>query len=181
MKKRILDIGAGANPDIDATDAIDLANEREIARERNDFFDVQYEQKRQYCKRDGYCQEFPLDKPHLKNKIKFLYNIDYNKDKLPYPNNSIDYIISNNSLQAYSNPHTLKEIHRILKPGGYIDIGWTAGWTSTQRTKNHIKELQYGLSKNGFKNIKFFKDIKSNTLYQYQFTNSLLDVIRAYK
>ena len=222
IKKRILDIGAGANPRIDATDAFDFLAPKEIKKERDGFFENQYAGKIKYCKRDNYCKKPITTRPKTKNKIKFVYHIDYNKDRLPYDDNSVDIVSSYHSLQAFGGVHAIQEIYRILKPGGYVDIGWNTN--EEFNPKKHVKEMCDEISKirkitpkdikllkinankiyienkqnlhdaekrikhhitvlpkYGFKNIKVFKKVKNNTLYEYQFTNLPLTIIRAYK
>lgn len=220
MKKRILDIGAGANPRIDATDALDFLGPKEIKRERDNFFEKQFAGKIKHCKRDNYCKK-PITRPKLNNKIKFVYHIDYNKDRLPYDDNSVDIVSSYHSLDAFGGIHAIQEIYRILKPGGYVDIGWSQDEFNPKKhvkemcdniskirkvtpkdikllkiaanriyienkqnlrdTKKRIKHHIIALPKYGFKNIKVFKKIKDNSLYNYQFDRTYLTVIRAYK
>ena len=132
IKKRILDMGAGGNPDIRATDALDAMSKTDTTKERNRFYNREYvyTAKREF--------KTPMPKPKTNNKIKFLYNIDYTKDKLPYDDNSIDIIISNHSM--FGNHHTYKEIYRILKPGGHVDIGWLTPIANFD-PKKHVKEM----------------------------------------
>ena len=176
-------MGPSANPDIRATDAIDGWNKANIKAERDRFFEVQYAGKVKYCKKYNKCKSPIITRPKLKNKIKFLYNIDYTKDRLPYNDNSIDVIVSNHSLQAFGNSHALQETYRILKPGGYVDIGLdTIKENSDIREESkRFKKIMTLLPKYGFKNIKFLKNVKNNTLYEYQFDKHYLSVVRAYK
>lgn len=178
MKKRILDIGAGANPDIRATDAIDLVDKQEIEREKNEFFEKQYAG---ICEHRARC----TSKPKTLNQIRFLYNIDYNKRKLPYADNSIDVIVSVHSFHRYGSPHALKEIYRILKPGGYFEIGWSmADKNDSNGINNDIKRLKdiaNALIKYKFKNVKTFRDVRSQSLYHYQFNFFKLNIVRGYK
>jgi len=179
IKKRILDMGPSANPDIRATDAIDGWNKANIKAERDRFFEVQYAGKVKYCKKYNKCKSPIITRPKLKNKIKFLYNVDYTKDRLPYTDNSIDIIVSNNSLQSFGDTHALQEIYRILKPGGHIDIGVT--YIENENPIKYLKKIITLLPKCGFKNIKVFKKVKNNSLYNYQFDRDYLTVVRAYK
>ena len=180
IKKRILDMGAGGNPRKDATDATDKLNKDEITRDRNNFI-KNYGYARKYCKERGYCKKTIITNPKLNNKIKFVYNIDYNKDKLPYDDNSVDIVSSYHSLQAFGKLHAIQEIYRILKPGGYVDIGWFSDKSLDKFTEKLNKRFVIALPKHGFKNIKIFKNIKDNTLYKYQFDKKYLNVVRAYK
>lgn len=48
-------------------------------------------------------------------------------DRLPYPDASFDTVLSINSLQVWPDPAAgLREIHRVLKPGGRLALGFTA-------------------------------------------------------
>jgi len=176
-------MGAGANPYIYATDAIDGWDRENINAERDRFFKPRYMDMKNVCKRYNECKKPITTRPKLKNKIKFLYNIDYTKDRLPYNDNSIDVIVSNHSLQAFGNSHALQETYRILKPGGYVDIGLdTIKENSDIREESkRFKKIMTLLPKYGFKNIKFLKNVKNNTLYEYQFDKHYLSVVRAYK
>jgi SAM-dependent methyltransferase len=178
-KKRIVDMGAGANPYIYATDAVDGWDKTNINAERDRFFEAQYAGRVKYCKKHNTCKNPITTRPKLKNKIKFLYNIDYTKDRLPYNDNSIDIIVSNHSLQAFGDSHALQEIYRILKPGGHIDIGVT--YIENENPIRYLKKIIRLLPKYGFKNIKIFEKVKNNTLYSYQFDKDYLNVVRAYK
>jgi SAM-dependent methyltransferase len=182
--KRILDIGAGANPYIDATDAVDRLTPKAIKKEKDGFFEKSYFYKRKYCKERGYCKKPITTRPKLKNKINYLYNINFNQDKLPYDDNSIDVIVSYHSLQAFGGRHAIKEVYRILKPGGHVDIGWFASGNEKVRGKTSEEEIKrnlLALPKYGFKNIKVFRNAKDNSLYHYQFDKDTLTIIRAYK
>lgn len=49
------------------------------------------------------------------------FSIDFEKDTLPYQDNSIDVVLAFNIFEhVYNHATLLKEIHRILKPGGRI-------------------------------------------------------------
>jgi len=185
IKKRILDIGAGGNPDIRATDAIDRLKSKSIERERREFFEKGYFYKKKFCKERGYCKEPPKTRPKLNNKTKYLYNINFNQDKLPYDDNSIDIIISYHAISAFGGKHAIKEIYRILKPGGHVDIGW---FNNKNNDKFRGKIMKSGLNfiylhyqNMVFKHVKVFRNTKNNSLYDYQFTLTPLTIIRAYK
>ncbi len=64
------------------------------------------------------------------------HNVDFSKqcglqvsgitpgDKYPFQDNSFDFVILDNVLEHIEDPrHDLKEIHRVLKPGGTVIIG----------------------------------------------------------
>jgi ubiquinone/menaquinone biosynthesis C-methylase UbiE len=129
-------MGPSANPDIRATDAVDYDDKKGVARYGKMVIKPEYK----WEVREG---KLKLPKPQTNNKIKILYNINYMKDILPYSDNSIDVIVSYHSLNTLNNiSNNTKEIYRILKPGGHIDIGF-------DMPKNYIgKDIAIELIKN---------------------------------
>ena len=107
----VLDWGAGINPDIRATDAIDRSSgdnlQRKIAREVKDFNLTKDEAKK------------------LKNKIKnvrYIWGINANETPLSYPSNSFDRVVSSGGINAWGNIFAYREVFRILKPEGKIEV-----------------------------------------------------------
>lgn len=50
-------------------------------------------------------------------------DIKANGDNLPFPDNDLDYVVARHNIEHYTNPiATLKEWHRVLKPGGYVGM-----------------------------------------------------------
>jgi len=113
-QKEVLDIGAGDLVDSRATHAIDL---------HPDFW-------------------------NKGNKVAVDYYpkpIDIEKDKLPYESEKFTSVISYGALGwNFGNSFSYKEVYRVLKPGGEIEIG---------TTPENFNEAKNELTKQGFENI----------------------------
>lgn len=88
--------------------------------------------------------------------------IDFNKDKLPYPTNRFDFVFTKSTIEHIQNTnHLLKEIKRVLKPKGRIIIlspAWEYNWKDFYNDYTHVKPfhrrgLQDALRINGFRNV----------------------------
>lgn len=99
-------------------------------------------------------------------KIKYL---DVEKDKFTYKNNTFDIVFSKSVLEHLSDPtNFMKEIYRILKPGGLV-ILMTPDWVSQMKIffndythkQPYTKYGLYDLLK-----IFNFKNIKTDLFYQ---------------
>lgn len=59
--------------------------------------------------------------------------VDLEKDKLPYPDNFFDFVMSKSSIEHIRNVyHLMEELHRVLKPGGKIVI-MTCDWRTVYK------------------------------------------------
>jgi hypothetical protein len=90
--------------------------------------------------------------------IKYQSGVDMEKENLPYRNNQFHRVISYASLgMNFGNDKTYKEVYRILKSNGVIEIGLP--YTSDERNVGYV---QNDLKKNGFRNIKIQKKTLPN-------------------
>jgi len=103
----------------------------------------------------------------LEGKVEFR---QASSDNIPYPNAAFDHVLCTNSFHHYPDPiKTLKEIQRVLKPGGQIvivenasDLSWyTWAWDRLLRIKEkgHVRyytsqELGVLIKKAGFESVK---------------------------
>ena len=67
-------------------------------------------------------------------KDKPFHKVDFNHDKFPFADNSIDLVVSTAVIEHLENQyHYLREIHRILKPGGRLVITMPSCWNIISR------------------------------------------------
>lgn len=100
------------------------------------------------------------------NGIDIKKEINFNSDILPYPNNFFDIVYSKSLMEHLENPENyLKEVYRILKPGGKILSlipDWEANYKiyfddHTHKTPFTIESLNNILKIVDFKKIKVIK------------------------
>jgi len=66
-------------------------------------------------------------------------------EQMPFPDNSVDFVVSRGSIFFWSDPvKGLREVHRVLRPGGKAMIGGGAG---SQYPKEAAEELVAGRKK----------------------------------
>jgi ubiquinone/menaquinone biosynthesis C-methylase UbiE len=94
---RILDLGAGHDPDPAATDAVELLSRAFTVAD---------------AKRVG--QTIPP-------RVNYLFGVDMNKG-LPYDASTFQKVISKYAISAYGKPKAYREAYRVLKPGGTIVV-----------------------------------------------------------
>jgi len=127
-----------------------------------------------------------------KNYDEADYKMDIDEENLPFEDNSIDLVVSNDSIEHMGNPkHVFKEVYRILKPGGkfrietvnvsvwwirlFIFLDWNVAWRhkiGTKRTGHMIHftpdMLDMWFEMNGFKPL----GRKNNFLFRYKITQT---------
>ena len=131
QKQKILDMGAGANPYPRATHAIDATKKLHPTKEEINFYKAEH----------GKNLETKLKQMDYKIKI------NYNTQKLPWPDNSFKMVYSNGSLAENGNLHAYKEAYRVLKHGGKLKYGMIVG------TKQEIQKKMQLPQKAGFINV----------------------------
>lgn len=76
----------------------------------------------------GYTRLFGCDigryiVPEIEKKLSGFAALDLSFNKLPWPDNSFDAVCAWEVLEHLENPHNvLREIHRVLRPGGFFMI-----------------------------------------------------------
>jgi ubiquinone/menaquinone biosynthesis C-methylase UbiE len=72
-----------------------------------------------------------IDKEQTRNDVVV---VDLEKDKIPFPDNSFDYVLCKGVIHTINNTdNMLKEIIRVLKPNGLVFI-MTIDWENTYKT-----------------------------------------------
>lgn len=66
-----------------------------------------------------------INQKFKRKNLKFTFG---KMESLPYPDDFFDYVISYCAWMYTDRPLTLKEMYRVLKPGGRIYLGAVAGW-----------------------------------------------------
>ncbi len=130
-KPKVLDMGAGYMPHPQATHAVDFANKIKLDEEDKSNYKIEYHR-------------------NLENKLKsmdYKLKINYNTQRLPWPNNSFNKVYSNGSLGTYGKLHAFQEAYRVLKHGGKLEYGMVEG------TKEEIQKKMILPYKAGFINI----------------------------
>lgn len=103
------------------------------------------------CGKSKYGTDFidlyPLRKEVVKCNI--------SKEKLPYKDNTFDVVFSSFVFEHLTCPEfTLKEMYRVLKPSGRVEIHTNnAGWLFYHNSKSNVKTHYGGYEKAGEKNI----------------------------
>lgn len=96
------------------------------------------------------------------------YPIDLNADNLPYPNDSFDIIFSKSVIEHINNTdHLLKEILRVLKPGGKLIIltpAWEYNYKDFFNDYTHVKPFHRKGLQDALK-INYFSDVKVEYFY----------------
>lgn len=128
-KSKILDVGAGVFPHPRATHAVDAINKKSVYNVSKKDFD-EYKQ--------DYKNEYNRSLERKLKSLNYKFGINYNTQRLPYPNNSFDKIYSNGSLGTYGKLHAFKEVFRILKHGGKLEYGSINGTKKELETKLKI-------------------------------------------
>jgi len=101
-----------------------------------------------------------------------IQKCDLEKDKLPFEDNTFDYIYSKSVIEHISNTqHFVKEIYRVLKPNGVV-VCLTPDWKTDYKMfwddPTHVKPF----TKKGFRKafeLEDFTDIKCERFYQLPF------------
>jgi len=111
------------------------------------------------CGKGEYVEEFGK---MLRNAVGIDSEVDFNKDPLPYEDNSFNVVFSKSVVEHISNTqHLLKEAYRVLKPNGKIVL-LTPSWEYNHRwfydDPTHIKPfcrkgLQDALLLTNFKDV----------------------------
>ncbi len=111
---------------------------------------------------------------------------DLEKQQLPYNDNSFDIIFSKSVLEHFYYPEKLvKEIYRILKPGGVV-ITMTPDWQSiykifyddyTHRKPFTLISIQAIFKINGFQDVEARKFRQLPFLWKRPWLNPLLEII----
>jgi hypothetical protein len=145
--KKVLELGPGGNPDSRTTHSVDNTPDVKMAR-----YGIQHN-------------------PAFKG-VKHTFGVDFNKNKLPYPNNMFDLVLSHgviniggfidrskldyrqgkNSMYPLQ-PAFYKEVIRVLKQGGTLEM-WEYITDYGNRKKIEPQEIKL-LVNFGFKNITF--------------------------
>jgi len=103
--------------------------------------------------------------------ISKLEILDFSKENIPFDDDEFDVIFTKSVIEHVSDPtHLMKEILRILKPGG-IFISLTPEWTSQMKTfyddPTHIHPYQPKGLKDLFI-LSEFKDVHSEIFYYHE-------------
>ena len=162
-RKLVLDIGAGSMPDLRATHAVD------IERKNSSLFKSQIKSTRSQLKPVGLTDYDIAIHNSIKNDVKYIYGVNYNKDPLPYPDNTFTLVISNCSLtHRMVTPSTtaFKEAYRVVKPNGQIEIN-VHGFITEHQKELGLNKLKEYLSNAGFKHITVTKKHLTNGYYAY--------------
>ncbi len=128
------------------------------------------------CGRGEHLREFVKNKINIigidkfddalkMNKEKFFKKIDIQKDKLPFDDDTFDFIISKSLIEHFNYPDFFSEVYRVMKKGGVV-ISLTPDWEYCYKnfyddithirpfTSNSLKELHQTFN---FKDIKIEK------------------------
>ena len=114
---RVLDIGAGYEPHPAATDAIDILDRKTLA---------------SLGKQDGYV---------IPSRLLYKFGVDFNQ-ALPYPAGTFQRAISRFSLATFGKPPAYREAHRVLRPGGSIEI-WAGDSRKIARITRHLRGARF--------------------------------------
>ena len=103
--------------------------------------------------------------------ISKLEILDFSKENIPFDDDEFDVIFTKSVIEHISDPtHLMKEILRILKPGG-IFISLTPEWTSQMKTfyddPTHVHPYQLKGLEVLF-TVSGFKDVHSETFYYHE-------------
>ena len=92
----------------------------------------------------------------------FVNPLDFNKDVLPFLDNTYDIVFSKSTIEHVANTdHFLSELYRVLKPGGILMIltpAWEYNYKDFYNDYTHVKPfhrkgLQDALKINGFSGV----------------------------
>lgn len=115
LMPNVLDLGSGLIPDVRATDAVDLADRRELRNEE--------EQTAQQARDLGISEgELKKRRAFGRVNVKLKTGVDYNSG-LPYPDEKFDTVVSHSSVAAFGKAAVYREARRVLKPGGALEVG----------------------------------------------------------
>lgn len=134
-KQPFLDMGARANPHPYATDATEVGPRRWVNQQ------VREEETEGRMNLD-------LFRNRLKKDLKYHFEFDYNRRKLPYPDNHFEVVYSRGSMTYAATQHAYKEVYRVLKHGGKLILDTGASERSITKTIDTLKKY-------GFKNVTF--------------------------
>ncbi|WP_264531796.1 class I SAM-dependent methyltransferase [Flavobacterium sp. N502540] len=99
---------------------------------------------------------------------------DIEKNKLPFEDNFFEYILCNDVLEHVEYVKVLKEIHRILKPGGIVEIR-VPHFTSSNNFIDPTHKKMFS-----FRTFSFFIDnirYKRNYYFDFKFSEMLYSKI----
>jgi SAM-dependent methyltransferase len=155
---RVLDLGAGGNPDIRATDCVDFQSRQEIDKLTKKVAGIFYyflninNQKQKLGKAETLIQIKIM--PNIKKK-RGVFKIDYTKG-LPYKDNTFDIVTSHNSL-SYGYPVSYNHVIRVLKVGGRVEI-YHANHNFVIKSAEELKRSGFNrvLVKNGVGDLRIF-------------------------
>lgn len=83
-----------------------------------------------------YLEQFP---EFYNSNISYVTGV---AEAMPFPNNTFDLIISTNAFDHVDNPHqAMKEMRRVLKPGGYIAIIFCLNLSKIHPHPSHIHSI----------------------------------------
>lgn len=63
-------------------------------------------------------------------------------DALPYPARTFHRVVSKFSLITFGRPKAYREIYRVLKPGGLIEV-WVGSAQNVAKGKRHLKGARF--------------------------------------
>ena len=92
------------------------------------------------------------------NHINQMWGINYNI-RLPYPDNKFDLVVSHSSLAVFGEPKAYREVYRVLKKGGIIEVRGAAlpkdriDRITKNLTNAHFTNIQLSKQETGYKTI----------------------------
>ncbi len=126
------------------------------------------------------CGDQHLKKPVVTRQMEYLgldiTDINFEFDRFPYENDSIEFIVSLAVIEHISNPDNfLSEIFRVLKPGGIIYIttpNWFYDYRAFYNDPTHVKPynpltLERILLMYGFSNPKTYPGLRCKAKWFY--------------
>ena len=129
------------------------------------------------CGESKYGTDFVDLYPMRKEVIK----CNVSKEKLPYNDNTFDIVFSSFVFEHLTCPKfTLKEMYRVLKPGGKVEIHTNnAGWIFYHNSKSKIKTHYGGYEASGKKKDHPFggKEDKHFALYTFHHMKNHLEEV----
>jgi ubiquinone/menaquinone biosynthesis C-methylase UbiE len=156
---RVLDVGSGLTPDYRATDAIDMGTKNSSRLKHDEDWHLY-----------GQVIYLGVSKKKIKQlqeyrdkNINFIWHVNYN-NQLPYPDKTFDLVVSHASLASpsLSEPNAFREVYRVLKRGGKIEIG------SSSLPKEWVNYITQNMKNVGFKKIQLKKRIIDTRLFTHE-------------
>ncbi len=116
------------------------------------------------------CQGVDLSDHCLKNNADLKVTcLDLSKDKLPYEDNTFDYVYNKSLIEHFYSPdHLMKETYRVLKPGGRV-IMLTPDWISQMKVfyEDYTHSRPYDVSSlRDVLKVHGFSDVATRRFYQ---------------